>query len=107
MFVDLICHRDEHSELPETLRFDAARIHRAQDSFQRLLLSCACLALVEQVLRPAFLSVTPEMKRDLNKRVSAILRDDASKLKDVATEVARAVGSSQSTSTISLVERCC
>ena len=104
MFVDLICHRDEHSELPETLRFDAARIHRAQDSFQRLLLSCACLALVEQVL-PAGVSVTPEMKRDLNKRVSAILRDDASKLKDVATEVARTVGSSQSTSTISLVER--
>ena len=81
------------------------RINRAQDSFQRLLLSCACLALVEQLHPPGVSSVTPEMKHDLNKRISAILRDDTSKLKDVAAEVARAVGSSRSTSTISLVER--
>ena len=105
MFIDLICHREEHSELPETLCFDATRINRAQDSFQRLLLSCACLALVEQLHPPGVSSVTPEMKCDLNNRISAILRDDTSKLKDVAAEVARAVGSSRSTSTISLVER--
>jgi len=104
MFVDLVCHREEHSALPETLRFDASRIHRAQDSFQRILLSCACLALVEQVC-PVGVSVTSEMKHDLSERVSAILHDGTSKLRDVATEVARTVGSMQNTSTISLIER--
>ena len=103
MFVDLVCHREEHQELPETLRFDSVRIHDAQDSFQRLLLACACLALVEQMRPNAVgVSLTSELKAELNARVLSILRDEKSTLKDVATEVARTIGSSSSQS---LIER--
>lgn len=80
--------------LPESLQLDAQRLHKAQDTFQKLLvMSAALLVLQEHKRRVGDPAMEADEIRKVRERLSVVLSDPLMKLPSLTTELAQLAGS--------------
>lgn len=80
--------------LPESLQLDAQRLHKAQDTFQKLLvMSAALLVLQEHKRRMGDPAMEGSEVKKVRERLSVVLSDPLMRLPSLTTELAQLAGS--------------
>lgn len=80
-------------QLPEVLQYDKERLHRAQNTFQQVLVMTTGFLIIQQFRQRDGMSWSLEDRTEARRRLLVVLADPMMSLADLVTEMTRLAGS--------------